>query len=128
MIVATYRDNETPRPHPLHRLRSEARGAACAQSLSLRTLSVDDLHELTEALREIPDLAPANLLAVSGGNPLFLTQFIDDVRKGSQIAPTRELTGACVGANRPALRGGAHRCGNRRLHRNADSRTTHFAT
>ena len=35
MIVVTYRDNETPRPHPLHRLRIEARAAACAQSLSL---------------------------------------------------------------------------------------------
>ncbi|MGB8909827.1 MAG: AAA family ATPase [Candidatus Cybelea sp.] len=91
MIVATYRDNETPRPHPLHRLRSEARGAACAQSLSLRTLSVDDLHELAEALHEIPDLAPANLLAVSGGNPLFLTQFIDGVRKGSQLTRPASL-------------------------------------
>ncbi|MGA7095510.1 MAG: AAA family ATPase [Candidatus Cybelea sp.] len=91
MIVATYRDNETPRPHPLHRLRSEARAVACAQSLSLRTLSVDDLHELTEALSEIPDMAPATLLAVSGGNPLFLTQFIDDVRKGAQVAPPASL-------------------------------------
>lgn len=91
MIVVTYRDDETPRPHPLHRLRSEARAAACAQSLSLRTLSVDDLHELTEALSETSDLTPATLLAVSDGNPLFLTQFIDDVRKGAEIAPPASL-------------------------------------
>jgi DNA-binding SARP family transcriptional activator/tetratricopeptide (TPR) repeat protein len=91
MIVATYRDDETPRPHPLHRLRSEARAAACAQSLSLRTLSVDDLHELTAALSEIPNLAPATLLAVSDGNPLFLTQFIDDLRKGTHIDPHANL-------------------------------------
>ena len=91
MIVATYRDNETPRPHPLHRLRSEARAAACAQSLSLRALSVDDLHELTAALTEIPELAPATLLAVSDGNPLFLTQFIDDLRNGAHITPHANL-------------------------------------
>ncbi len=91
MIVVTYRDDETPRPHPLHRLRSDARAAACAQSLSLRTLSLDDLHELTEAFSEFPDLAPANLLAVTDGNPLFLTQFIDDVRKGTQIGPHANL-------------------------------------
>jgi predicted ATPase len=88
MIVVTYRDDETPRPHPLHRLRSEARAAACAQSLSLRTLSLDDLAELTGALPEIPDLKAANLLAVSAGNPLFLTQFIDDLRDGERsVAP-----------------------------------------
>ncbi|MGA8534624.1 MAG: AAA family ATPase [Candidatus Tumulicola sp.] len=91
MIVVTYRDDETPRPHPLHRLRSEARADACAQSLSLRTLSLDDLHELTEAVPDVPDLAAATLLAVSDGNPLFLTQFIDDVRKGERIAPPASL-------------------------------------
>jgi DNA-binding SARP family transcriptional activator/tetratricopeptide (TPR) repeat protein len=100
MVVVTYRDDETPRPHPLHRLRSEARAAACAQSLSLRTLSVDDLHALTEALSEIPDLTPASLLAVSDGNPLFLTQFIDDLRNGAQTAlPTslQTLVAARIG-------------------------------
>ncbi|MFY9719677.1 MAG: hypothetical protein WAK16_08525, partial [Candidatus Cybelea sp.] len=91
MIVATYRDDETPRPHPLHRLRSEARAAACAQSLSLRTLSLDDVHELTGALPEIPDLEAANLLTVSAGNPLFLTQFIDDLRHGEASAPPASL-------------------------------------
>jgi DNA-binding SARP family transcriptional activator/tetratricopeptide (TPR) repeat protein len=91
MIVVTYRDNEAPRPHPLHRLRSEARAAACAQSLSLRTLSEDDLRELSEAVSEIADLAPATLLAASDGNPLFLTQFIDDLRKGAHIVPPASL-------------------------------------
>jgi DNA-binding SARP family transcriptional activator/tetratricopeptide (TPR) repeat protein len=97
MIVVTYRDNETPRPHPLHRLRIEARAAACAQSLSLRTLSLDDLHELTEALQEIPDLAAATLLAVSDGNPLFLTQFIEDLRKGAQAAAPASLQALVAG-------------------------------
>jgi DNA-binding SARP family transcriptional activator/tetratricopeptide (TPR) repeat protein len=91
MIVVTYRDDETPRPHPLHRLRSEARAAACAQSLSLRTLSLDEIHELTGALPDIADLEPANLLAVSAGNPLFLTQFIDDLRHGEKNAPPASL-------------------------------------
>ncbi len=91
MIVVTYRDDETPRPHPLHRLRSEARADACAQSLSLRTLSLDDLRELTEAVRDVADLAAATLLTVSHGNPLFLTQFIDDIRKGERPAPSASL-------------------------------------
>ena len=97
MIVATYRDDETPRPHPLNRLRGEARAAACAQSLSLRTLSLDDLHDLTEALRDIPDVTAASLLAVSDGNPLFLTQFIDDLRKGTQMASPASLQSLVAG-------------------------------
>jgi DNA-binding SARP family transcriptional activator/predicted ATPase len=96
MIVATYRDDETPRPHPLHRLRSEARAAACAHSLSLRTLSLDDVHELTGALPEMPDLEAVNLLTVSAGNPLFLTQFIDDLRHGERSAPPASLEALVV--------------------------------
>lgn len=107
MIVATYRDNETPRPHPLHRLRIEARAAASAQSLSLRTLSLEDLHELTDALREIPDLAAAQLFAVSDGNPLFLTQFIEDLRKGAQ-APAPATLQALVAARINRLSPDAH--------------------
>jgi len=126
MIVATYRDDETPRPHPLHRLRSEARATACAQSLSLRTLSIDDVHELTGALRDMPDLEPANLLAVSAGNPLFLTQFIDDLRHGERSAPPASLE-ALVAARIGQLSEEARTAARSPRSSVRDSRTTRFA-
>jgi DNA-binding SARP family transcriptional activator/tetratricopeptide (TPR) repeat protein len=84
MVVVTYRDDETPRPHPLHRLRQEARAAGSTLSLSLSPLSIGDLEQLTGAIHEIREIPAATLLATSAGNPLFVTQLVDDYRKGGR--------------------------------------------
>ena len=55
MIVATYRDDETPRPHPLHRLHREMRATGTAQSLSLTPFSLGDVREAIETLPEVRD-------------------------------------------------------------------------
>ncbi len=44
MVLVTYRDEETPPLHALHRLRREARVTASAQSLWLSRLSVNDVE------------------------------------------------------------------------------------
>jgi len=77
LVVATFRDDETPRIHPLQRLRRDA-GVHGARSLSLRPLTLDDLAEL-EPLLGFRTKRPAKaLLAESEGNPLFLTQLLED--------------------------------------------------
>ncbi|HEY1655697.1 MAG TPA: AAA family ATPase [Candidatus Tumulicola sp.] len=91
MIVATYRDDETPRPHPLHRLHRETRATGSAQSLSLRAFSLGDVREAIETLPEVRDCPPASLLDASDGNPLFLTQLVADFREGSDIAEAASL-------------------------------------
>ncbi len=92
MFVVTYRDDETPRPHPLHRLRQEARAAGSAPSLSLSPLSIGDLEQLTGAIHEIRGIPPATLLATSAGNPLFVTQLVEDYRKGGRAFEPETLS------------------------------------
>lgn len=87
MIVVTYRDDETPRLHALHRLRREARAAAGAQSLLLSPLSVTDLEALRSTLPDMRERSAEMLVTASHGNPFFLTQLIADVREGERAVP-----------------------------------------
>lgn len=92
MIVATYRDEETPRPHPLHRVRREARLAGTAQSVFLQIFSIADVEEVVGALPEVREGPASALLEASAGNPLFLTQLIADFREGAaRVAPPSSL-------------------------------------
>ncbi len=86
MIVVTYRDEETPRMHALHRLRREARAMAGALSIWLSRLSVTDVEELRSRLSDVRDRPAEMLIAASHGNPLFLTQLVADVREGESSA------------------------------------------
>ncbi len=91
MIVVTYRDEETPRIHALHRLRREARAAAGAPSIWLSRLSVTDVEELRATLSDMRDRPAEVLIAASHGNPLFLTQLVADVREGDQSTAPASL-------------------------------------
>jgi DNA-binding SARP family transcriptional activator len=91
MIVATYRDEEATRLHALHRLRREARSAGAALSLSLSRLSLEDIEEIRAAVPDVGDRSAENLIAASHGNPLFLSQFVVDVREGECAAPPASL-------------------------------------
>ncbi|HEY5425417.1 MAG TPA: AAA family ATPase, partial [Candidatus Tumulicola sp.] len=87
MIVATYRDDETPRPHPLHRVRREARVNGAAQSLWLQRLSGSDVADVVEALPAASAPPGPELLEASEGNPLFLAQLVADFREGAVNEP-----------------------------------------
>jgi DNA-binding SARP family transcriptional activator/tetratricopeptide (TPR) repeat protein len=82
MIVVTYRDEESQRLHAFHRLRREARAAAVAQSMWLSRFSAGEVEELRTAVPDVRDRPAESLVAASGGNPLFLTQLVVDVRDG----------------------------------------------
>ena len=77
LVVATFRDDEMPRLHPLQRLRRDA-VAHGVYSISLRPLRLADIAELEPVLGTRTKRPPQALLAESDGNPLFLTQLLDD--------------------------------------------------
>ncbi len=91
VIVVTYRDDETPRPHPLHRVRREARQAGIAQSLALQPFSMSNVKEVVAGLPDSAKQPAAALLEASEGNPLFLTQLVADYREGADIGPPASL-------------------------------------
>jgi DNA-binding SARP family transcriptional activator/tetratricopeptide (TPR) repeat protein len=91
MIVGTYREEETPRTHPLHRLRREARAAGGALSLWLSPLSRSDLEDLRATLPGVGDRPASSLIEASQGNPLFLTHLVVEVREGGEDAAPATL-------------------------------------
>lgn len=87
LIVVTFRDDEAHRRHPLRRLQRDAEFQGAATMVSLPPL---DLGAVTEIVRQVPradDPAAvgASMLALSGGNPLFLLQLL--------AAPAHMLSG-----------------------------------
>ena len=79
LIVATYRDEETPRQHPLRQVRRRLQKATLADHIALTGLSTNALIDwLAAALPpavnacRLPQLA-ARLWAASEGNPLFVS-------------------------------------------------------
>ena len=76
LFVVTYRDDETPRGHPLRRLRRAAQAEGLIRGLTLAPLTRTDVTDLG---RHIPSIGTrlGALYAASDGNPLFLTQLVD---------------------------------------------------
>ena len=86
MIVVTYRDEDTPRLHPLRHVRNDVRAASGAQTLSLGGLTISDVEQLRAACPEISDRPTEALMSASHGNPLFLAQLVVDAREGAHIS------------------------------------------
>ena len=92
LLLVTYRDDETPRAHPLRRLRRGAHAEGIVGGVTLAPLTQVDLADLGRAVPAMEGKIAA-LFAASVGNPLFLTQLVD--------APIEELsTGAALSAQR----------------------------
>jgi len=96
LIVVTYREEEAPRLHPLHRVRREARAATGAQSLWLSGLSAGDVEALRPAVTDLRDRNAEALIAATHGSPLFLTQLIADLHEGERSSEPASLS-AVVG-------------------------------
>ncbi len=77
MIVATYREDETPRSHPIRRL---ARVGGDAEGLVLGPLDVPSVEAIARAANADGTGVSAGEVAVRcGGNPLFATQLVGHV-------------------------------------------------
>jgi DNA-binding SARP family transcriptional activator len=96
-VVATSRDDEAPRRHPLRRARHDTTNASIAHSLSLRPLSLADVEQLTKSLAETPAGSPSALLAASEGNPLLLGQLLEEPQDGVRFEGPSSI-GAIIAA------------------------------
>ncbi len=79
LIVATYREEETPRGHPLRHLRRRLQKDTLADHVALTGLSTDAIADWLAVVTppavdvcQLPQLA-ARLWAASEGNPLFVS-------------------------------------------------------
>jgi len=86
LIVATYRDDEAPRLHPLQRLRRDS-VVHGARSLLLRPLTLDDVAELESFIATRTGRTAQALHAESDGNPLFLTQLLEGETSEDDAGP-----------------------------------------
>lgn len=114
LVVATFRDTDLDREHPLNDLLAEVRGSPSVDSVALPGLDPDDIGTwLTEApgvdLEEAATGTVAGTLhADSGGNPLLVGELIAHLAEhgevDSVVAPTgiREITAGRVAKLSPA--------------------------
>jgi DNA-binding CsgD family transcriptional regulator/tetratricopeptide (TPR) repeat protein len=72
LIVATYRDDEVGRQHPLRVVVGDLATSPAVRRLPLATLSVDAVAELARGTA----LDPAELHRLTGGNPFYVTEVI----------------------------------------------------
>jgi class 3 adenylate cyclase/tetratricopeptide (TPR) repeat protein len=78
LVVATYRDVEVDRSHPLSAALAELRRSASFNRVLLRGLTVDEVHRMYQAIRG-QEIAWAQAEAVhrqTEGNPLFVQEVL----------------------------------------------------
>lgn len=86
LIVGTYREEETPRRHPLAAMRRRLQADKLVEGTPLQRLGVTAVADLLAQLpTPTPELA-ASLHAASAGNPLFLNLFLQAWRENGQAA------------------------------------------
>ncbi|MEU6357457.1 AAA family ATPase [Streptomyces sp. NPDC047072] len=101
LLVLTYRDDELSREHPLRHLLGQVSRAPRVHRLPLARLSLDAVRTLSAGRAD-----PAQVYAVTGGNPFFVTEIVAAGGTG-KVPPTvvdavlarlRDLPGATVDA------------------------------
>ncbi len=96
MVLATYRDDETPRAHPLQRLRNEAQATLGAQNFWLRRLSDADVTRLWTNLPDSHGPPVEKLVSASQGHPHLLTQLVLDFREDTTPQPSTDSIGTLL--------------------------------
>jgi DNA-binding SARP family transcriptional activator len=88
IVIATYRDEEVNRSHPLRRLRRQLQEDSVLSTVAPRMLQREAVAQLLESMPSVlhasPDIADV-LLERSAGNPLFLGEFIHVLLEGSDL-------------------------------------------
>jgi DNA-binding SARP family transcriptional activator len=88
LIVATYREEESLRSHPLRELLRLLQHEGRLAGIALEPLSFDDVREILEnALPALPDASLANrFFAASEGHPLFLSELVLEIAAAESAA------------------------------------------
>ena len=84
LILCTYRDEETPRSHPLRKLRRKLQADTTVEHLALSRLSREAVDTLTTHLPNLvtPEIS-AHLYSQSEGNPLFIEMLVQSWSEGN---------------------------------------------
>src|SRR5207249_120558 len=72
LVVATYRDTELDRTHPLSSVLADLRRLDGVERVTLGGLDAVETSSLLDALHA--DVAPDRVFAETEGNPLFVTE------------------------------------------------------
>jgi predicted ATPase/DNA-binding SARP family transcriptional activator len=92
LIVATYRDEETPLAHPLRALQRTLQPSANFEDISLERLAQDDVASLVARVEGLRDRGAAivrELYAKTEGNALFLSEAINVALEGDSESDAR---------------------------------------
>jgi DNA-binding CsgD family transcriptional regulator len=99
LVIATYRDDELDRAHPLRRILGELRNSLSIRRLTVRPLSPDAVA----ALAAPHGLDPDALYRATAGNPFFVTEVIaassadiPSTVRDAVLARTSTLSGAAT--------------------------------
>lgn len=89
LVIGAYRSDETPRSHPLRRLRSELRRAGRLHELTIEPLDAAHTHDLAARLLGSPPgpALTAMLYDRTEGVPFFLEELTASLATGGQLAP-----------------------------------------
>ena len=85
LVIATYRDEEAPRTHPLRSLRRQLQEEHVLTAIAPRSLRREAVAELVDKMSASVHNTPGlvdELVRRSAGNPLFLGEFIHGLRDG----------------------------------------------
>lgn len=93
LIVVTYRDEETPRIHPLRALRRRLQSESLVEHLALDRLSPQAVETLVSQVEAANSQFAALLYAESEGNPLFLEMLWHHWREAGQAEERAVLPG-----------------------------------
>jgi len=81
LILCTYRDEETPRSHPLRQMRRKLQADTTVEHLALSRLSREAVDDLVGRIGNPPYISD-RLFSESEGNPLFIEMLVQSWSEG----------------------------------------------
>jgi DNA-binding winged helix-turn-helix (wHTH) protein/tetratricopeptide (TPR) repeat protein len=122
-IVATYRESELGRTHPLAEMLITLRREPRVTRLALRGLEIGHVHALVDSLigPNAPPQLPQLVMDRTDGNPFFATEVLRHLKETGAIARAGEAAGRSIDAAALGLSEGIKEVIGRRLTRLSDA-------
>jgi DNA-binding winged helix-turn-helix (wHTH) protein/tetratricopeptide (TPR) repeat protein len=97
-IVATYRESELARVHPLAELLSTLRGEPRVTRLVLRGLSITHVRTLVDSIvgPNAPPQLPQAVMDSTDGNPFFATEMLQHLKETGAVARVCRMAGRTI--------------------------------
>jgi DNA-binding winged helix-turn-helix (wHTH) protein/tetratricopeptide (TPR) repeat protein len=122
-IVATYRESELGRTHPLAEMLTTLRREQGVTRIVLRGLDIAHVSVLVESIvgPDAPSLLPRVVMDYTDGNPFFTTEMLRHLKETSALPRAGELMGRTIEVADLALSEGIKEVIGRRLSRLSDA-------